>query len=128
MHDGNAGAKKALCRKASACSCWTVVPTESGTVLLCYGPVNPQPSPCMLFLCSESWGPAPQLLGFSDVVTGAMSACTTAGVALGFIVGGTLGDLLSHIMPDYARPAVNQVPWPCGHQQMHPSVRRLSYL
>lgn len=41
-----------------------------------------------------------------------MSACTTAGVALGFIVGGTLGDLLSYIMPDYARPAVNQVPLP----------------
>ncbi|KAK9820962.1 hypothetical protein WJX81_000269, partial [Elliptochloris bilobata] len=49
-----------------------------------------------------------QLLGFSDVVTGAMSACTTAGVAVGFIIGGTLGDMLSLVMPDYARPAVNQ--------------------
>jgi len=37
-----------------------------------------------------------------------MNACTTAGVAVGFLIGGTLGDLLSHIMPDYARPAVNQ--------------------
>lgn len=40
-----------------------------------------------------------------------MNACTTAGVAVGFLIGGTLGDLLSHIMPDYARPAVNQA-WP----------------
>ena len=51
---------------------------------------------------------APQLLGFSDVVTGALAVCASVGAAVGFLLGGGVGDFLAMKYPDHARAAVNQ--------------------
>lgn len=50
-----------------------------------------------------------QLLGFSDVATATITTCSTAGAAVGFFVGGALGDALSRRRPHVARPAINQL-------------------
>ena len=50
-----------------------------------------------------------QLLGFSDVVTGAIGVCTSVGAAVGFLVGGGAGDYFSIRFPNAARPAINQL-------------------
>ncbi len=51
----------------------------------------------------------PQLLGFSDVVTATTGVCAAVGAAIGFLMGGGVGDYLAMKFPSYARPAVNQV-------------------
>ena len=50
-----------------------------------------------------------QLLGFSDIVTGAIGTCTMVGAAIGFLVGGGAGDFLAIRYPNAARPAINQL-------------------
>lgn len=50
-----------------------------------------------------------QLLGFGDIATASITTCSTAGAAVGFFVGGLLGDALSKYRPHAARPAVNQL-------------------
>ena len=50
-----------------------------------------------------------QLLGFSDIVTGAIGTCTMIGAAIGFLVGGGAGDFLAIRYPNAARPAINQL-------------------
>ncbi len=50
-----------------------------------------------------------QLLGFADVVTGAIGVCTSVGAAVGFLVGGGAGDYFSIRYPNAARPAINQL-------------------
>lgn len=50
-----------------------------------------------------------QLLGFSDLVTGAIGICTSVGAAIGFLVGGGAGDFFAIRYPNAARPAINQI-------------------
>lgn len=50
-----------------------------------------------------------QLLGFSDLATGGMAVCASVGAAIGFLLGGGIGDYLAMRYPNIARPAVNQV-------------------
>lgn len=50
-----------------------------------------------------------QLLGFSDLATATLSTCTTLGLAVGFFMGGALGDALSVRFPNASRPFINQL-------------------
>lgn len=50
-----------------------------------------------------------QLLGFSGWAVGLITTCTVVGAAVGFIIGGSLGDLLHTRYPNAARPLINQV-------------------
>lgn len=50
-----------------------------------------------------------QILGFSDIGAATLSTCTTAGLALGFLIGGAAGDWLSVRFPNAARPFINQL-------------------
>ena len=50
-----------------------------------------------------------QLLGFSDLATGALAVCASIGAAMGFLLGGGVGDFLAMKYPNIARPAVNQI-------------------
>ncbi|CAL8463805.1 g3339 [Coccomyxa elongata] len=50
-----------------------------------------------------------QLLGFSDLATATLSTCTTLGLAVGFFIGGAVGDALAVKFPNASRPFVNQL-------------------
>lgn len=50
-----------------------------------------------------------QLLGFSDLATATLSTCTTLGLAVGFFIGGAIGDALAVKFPNASRPFVNQL-------------------
>ena len=50
-----------------------------------------------------------QLLGFSGWAVGLITTCTVVGAAVGFIIGGCLGDMLHIQYPNAARPLINQL-------------------
>ncbi|CAL5221084.1 g3211 [Coccomyxa viridis] len=50
-----------------------------------------------------------QLLGFSGWAVGLITTCTVVGAAVGFIIGGCLGDMLHARYPNAARPFANQL-------------------
>jgi len=50
-----------------------------------------------------------QLLGFSGWAVGLISTCVVLGAAIGFIVGGCLGDMMHLRYPNAARPFINQL-------------------
>ena len=50
-----------------------------------------------------------QLLGFSGWAVGLITTCTVLGAAVGFIIGGCLGDMLHARYPNAARPFINQL-------------------
>ncbi len=62
-----------------------------------------------------------QLLGFGDIATASITTCSTAGAAVGFFVGGLVGDALSKYHPHAARPAVNQLSIVLGFPLVGPS-------
>lgn len=66
-------------------------------------------APARLTLAGLPPGWLAQLLGFSDLATGALAVCTAIGAALGFLLGGGVGDFLAMRYPNIARPAVNQL-------------------
>ena len=49
-----------------------------------------------------------QISGFSDISTATINTCFNAGNAIGMVLGGILGDLLSKRFRRAARPLINQ--------------------
>ena len=50
-----------------------------------------------------------QITGFSDISTATINTCFNAGNAIGMVLGGLLGDLLSKRFSRAARPLINQI-------------------
>ena len=50
-----------------------------------------------------------QLLGFSGWAVGLIITCAVLGAAVGFIIGGALGDMLHLRYPNASRPFINQL-------------------